>query len=247
MKEELIKIAQENLSSEEMSKIVKDRFMKAIEEAVNDAFQWGDVKRAIEGKIKEVMVPYIESYDFSRYLPKLDTVLTELVNSDHCTADKNMLNNFKCLFSDPDLKEMKITDIFEKWIEFCSKKIECDGLEINYDDGVSYDPIECSMRFVEGDNPSWSNFHTAKVIFENEHDKKLNTELHIMKWIASYNQEHSYTLSVHKDVMISSIRYLDDFEILLLQLSRAGTAIVIDSDFKEGFIYPEKLPEATFN
>ena len=82
MKEELLKIAQESLSSEEVEKIVKEKFAKALEDAVDSAFRWGDAKKALENKVKEVMVPYIENYDFSKYLLKLDTVLTELVNSE---------------------------------------------------------------------------------------------------------------------------------------------------------------------
>ena len=76
MKEELLKIAQESLSSEEVEVIVKEKFMKSLGSAIDDAFRWGDAKKAIENKVKEVMVPYIESYDFSEYLPKLDSVLT---------------------------------------------------------------------------------------------------------------------------------------------------------------------------
>ena len=30
----------------------------------------GDVEKAIRSKVTEVMVPYIEKYDFSEYLPK---------------------------------------------------------------------------------------------------------------------------------------------------------------------------------
>ena len=61
MKEELLKIAQESLSSEEVEVIVKEKFMKALGSAIDDAFRWGDAKKAIENKVKEVMVPYIES------------------------------------------------------------------------------------------------------------------------------------------------------------------------------------------
>ena len=64
MKEELLKIAQESLSSDEVSKIVKEKFMNALGGAIEDAFRWGDAKHAIEEKVKEVMVPYIESCYF---------------------------------------------------------------------------------------------------------------------------------------------------------------------------------------
>lgn len=92
MREELLKIAQESLSSDEVNQIVKEKFMKALGDAIEDTFRWGDAKDALKKKVTEVMVPYIENYDFSEYLPKLDSVLTELVNSDTCMGNKQILN-----------------------------------------------------------------------------------------------------------------------------------------------------------
>ena len=82
MKEELLKMAQECLSEEEVKEILKKKFKESIESAIGSAFRWGDAEKALKKKINDVMVPYIEKYDFSEYLPKLDTVLTEIVNSD---------------------------------------------------------------------------------------------------------------------------------------------------------------------
>ena len=146
MKEELLKIAQESLSSDEVKQIVKEKFHKALEDAIEGAFRWGDAKHALENKVKEVMVPYIENYDFSAYLPKLDSVLTELVNSDACMGNKQILENFKDLMTEPEQKEIKVTDLFRAWIKQCNKDIDTDDLEICYDDGVSYSCVDCEMR-----------------------------------------------------------------------------------------------------
>lgn len=56
MKEELLKIAQESLSSDEVSKIVKEKFMNALGGAIEDAFRWGDAKHAIEERMIIVIV-----------------------------------------------------------------------------------------------------------------------------------------------------------------------------------------------
>ena len=61
------------------------------------------------------MVPYIEKYDFSEYLPRLDTVLTEIVNSDACIENKKILENFKGLSIKQEEKEMEVTDLFDAW------------------------------------------------------------------------------------------------------------------------------------
>lgn len=247
MKEELLKIAQESLSSEEVEKIVKVKFMKALESAVDDAFLWGDAKRALENKVKEVMVPYIENYDFSAYLPKLDTVLTELVNSEACFANKRILENFKGLMTEPEQREIKLTDLFKSWIKWCEKVIDTDDLEICYDDSVSYCPVECEMRYEEEDKPSWSSMQRAVIIFENQHDEKLNVEIPISKWKWDSGREEPYTLTAFSDIKISSLRGLDEFQLLILRLARAGTAIIIDEEYYDDEIYPEKEPEATFS
>lgn len=247
MKEELLKIAQESLSSDEVSKIVKEKFMKALENAIENAFRWGDAKDAIEKKVKEVMVPYIESYDFSEYLPKLDSVLTEIVNSDLCIGNKEILNNFKNLMIEPTQKEIKLTDLFKAWIKQCEKDIDTDGLDIEYDDVVSYQSVDCEMRFELEDKPSWSSMQRAVITFENEHDEKLNVEIPVSKWIWDSGKEEPYTLSVYKDLTISSLRNLSEFDVLLLRLSRAGTAIIIDEEYDSSYILPGKEPEVSFS
>ena len=247
MKEELLKIAQESLSSDEVTEIVKEKFMKALGSAIEDAFRWGDAKHAIEDKVKEVMVPYIEQYDFSEYLPKLDSVLTEIVNSDFCIGNKKILENFEKLMLKPEQKEIKLTELFKAWVKQCEKDIDTDGLDIDYDDGVSYQSVDCEMRFELEDKPSWSSSQRAVITFENEHDEKLNIEIPVSKWIWNNGKEEPYTLSVYKDLMISSLRGLSEFDVLLLRLSRAGTAIIIDKESYDICICPEKEPEASFS
>jgi len=247
MKEELLKIAQESLTSDEVSQMVKEKFKKALGSAIEDAFRWGDAKKAIENKVKEAMVPYIESYDFTKYLPKLDSVLTELVNSDACLANKKILENFKDLMTEPEQKEIKVTDLFKEWIKWCSKDIDTDGLGIDYDDGVSYSSVDCEMRVEELDRPSWSSIQRAIITFENEHDEELNIEIPISKLVWDGGKEEPYLISTLSDVRISSLCRLNDFQLLLLRLGRAGTPVIIDKAYDTGEICPEKEPEASFS
>lgn len=247
MKEELLKIAQESLSDDEVAEIIKDKFKKALGDAVENAFRWGDAKKAIEKKVKEVMVPYIEKYDFSEYLPKLDSVLTELVNSDTCLGNKKILENFKELMTEPETTKIKLTDLFNAWIKKCEKDIDTDDLEICYDDGVSYCSVQCEMRFEKQDKPSWSSLRRAVIVFENEHDEKLNIEIPVSRWEWDSGKVEPWTLSISNDVRISSLWRLDDFQILLLRMERTGTEIIIDKDYDDNEIQPEKEPEASFS
>lgn len=246
MKDELLKIAQEVLTEEEVQEIVKEKFKEAFKNAVGEAFRWGDAERALKNKITEVMVPYIEKYDFTEFLPKLDTVLTEIVNSDGCMAEKQILENFKELMLEPEQKEIKVTDLFKAWIKQCEKDIDVDGLAICHEDGGYYASTECEMRFEELDKPSWSYLQRAIITFENDHDKDLNMQIQVSKYVSDYGKEDPYTISISSDIKISSLRRLSDFEVLLLRLERAGTAIVIDEEWDSSYIEPEKEPEATF-
>ena len=177
----------------------------------------------------------------------MDSVLTEIVNSDFCIGNKKILENFEKLMLEPEQKEIKLTDIFKAWVKQCEKDIDTDGLDIDYDDGVSYQSVDCEMCFELEDKPSWSSCQRAVITFENEHDEKLNVEIPVSKWIWNSGREEPYTLSVYKDLNISSLRGLSEFDVLLLRLSRAGTAIIIDKEYYDSCICPEKEPEASFS
>lgn len=247
MKDELLKIAQECMTDEEVKKIIKEKLLNAFSSAIEDSFRWGDLNKAIKEKVKDSMVPYIENYDFSEYLPKLDTVLTEIVNSDLFVGNKTVLKNFKNLMLEPQEKEMKITDLFKRWIKKCEKEIDTDGLEICYDDGISYCDVDCEMYVEIIDRPSWGCFERAIVVFKNEQDERLNKEISLISFVKSSEKKEPYTISISSDVCISSLRTLDEFEIYLLKLERTGTAILIDKEYEESFITPQEEPEATFS
>lgn len=247
MKEEILRIANEVLTEDEINGIVKEKFKKAVSDACESAFRWGDIKDTIEKKIKEAMVPYIESYDFSKFIPKLDTVLTDIVNSDNCIGEKKILENFRELMIEPEYKEIKLTDIFKAWIKQCEKEINTDGLEVSYDDEISYYPVECTMNLEIDEERTWSLFTHAIVTFENEHDEDLNYAFKINKYESKYGKKEEYKLFIKNDINISALRRLNDFELLLLRLERANTDIIIDKEYDDSEIFPEKEPEASFS
>ena len=98
------------------------------------------------------------------------------------------------------------------------------------------------MSVEELDKPSWSNVQRAVIMFENEHDESLNIEIPISKWVWDSGKEEPYTLSLENDLMISSLRNMCDFEILLMRLTRARTPIIIDKDYDTDDIFLEAEP-----
>lgn len=103
------------------------------------------------------------------------------------------------------------------------------------------------MRYEEENKPSWSSIQRAVIIFENEHDEKLNIEIPISKWVWDSGKEEPYTLNALGDMTISSLRRLDEFQLLLLRMGKARTAVIIDKEHEDGEIQPEKEPQATFS
>ena len=69
-----------------------------------------------------------------------------------------------------EVGEIKLTDLFKAWIKQCERDIDTDDLDIDYDDSVSYQSVECEMRFELEDKPSWSSKQRAVITFENEHE-----------------------------------------------------------------------------
>ena len=138
---------------------------------------------------------------------------------------------------------MKVTDLFDAWIAMCEKKISTTGLEVEFDDGPYYESVSCEMIIEERERSTWSSLHRAVIIFENEHDEGLNMEIPISKW----DFEKEYTLDSLGCVDIKSLRYLDEFDMLLLRLQRAGTKIIINEMEAGGEICPEEEPEASFS
>lgn len=65
-----------------VEKLIAEQFENGIANALDSLFRsYGDVTKIIEKKVKEVMVPYLESYDYSDYILKLDSVLVDVLQN----------------------------------------------------------------------------------------------------------------------------------------------------------------------
>ena len=72
-------VIQKQLQGDLVEKIVGEQLEKCVRNAVDSLFgNWGDCTKIVEEKIKEVMVPQLEKYDYSEHIVKLDEVLTQI-------------------------------------------------------------------------------------------------------------------------------------------------------------------------
>lgn len=227
-----------------VEKLVKEKLAKGIADALEDLFKWGDLKDIIKKQIKSVMIPYLENYDYSEYIMKLDSVLVDVLKNS-TLENKKLLGNFKELMSTEEMpKSIKLTKLFEKWMEYVAKEVDTKDLEVVYDDGVSYEPVKVSFQVEKESDRDWSSFENATLVFECEKDEEMNFMMRLSRWKKDKDEEYSIHYDAVRD--INSLRYLNEFQIFLMKMEQYGTKIEIDDDYGSDEVTPEKEPEPTY-
>lgn len=234
---------QKKLTDGSIEMIIEEKLTKCIGECMENMFRWsGPAKELIEEKLKATMVPAIERHDFNEYTVKLDAVLTEIVNSTSLQDNKKILDNFKELMIE-DEKDINLSVIFDKWASYVEKNVETDGLDIDYDDGVSYEHVHIEMDVEEVENCSKYGPDKKIVRFTCEHDEDMNLQFEIYK----YDFMKGYKVSGYGICNINALRNMNEMEILLMKLGRNSTKITVDEEYIEDDVRPEKEPEASFS
>lgn len=228
-----------------VERLISEELEKGIRKSLEELFGWrGDASKVIEEKIKSVMVPYLENYDYSKYITKLDSVLVEILKKS--TIDnKKMLENFKDLMTVEERKTIKVSEIFDIWKNHVAKRIDTSELEVVFDDGVSYEWPEVTLEVEYEEERSWSCFKYAKLVFECEKDEEMNLEIRLSRYENS--RDKGWNISYKNAHDISSLRRLDELEIFLMRLDQAGTKVEIDTEYESDEVEVEAEPEASFS
>lgn len=237
-------VIKQRLEDGTIEKLVDEQFQKGITNALENMFKsYGDVTKVIEKQIESVMVPYLESYDYSRYIVKLDSILTEVLEAS-TAENRQMLENFKELMTPFEEKTITATQLFEKWQKHVASNVETDGLDICYEDQPSYESVNVTLEVDEDENRSWSSFESANLIFECEHDEKMNYAIKLSRW--KNDRKGQWDIRHDRTSDISSLRYLDEFEVFLMKITQANVKLVLDTTYENDDVTPDKEPEATF-
>lgn len=222
---------------------------KKLEECVNKALDGifsyhGDGKRLIESKLSEVMIPVIEQHDFNKYLVKLDGLLTSIVNQTSIQDNKKILDNFKELMIEPQMKEIKLSEIFKKYCEHVAKNVDTSDLAAFHEYDQSYYENVTAKVDVEYIRSSWrtSKFEGCYVHFTCEQDSKLDCQLKLYK--GEDEDKWRILRGVGSSVEINSLRYLSSFEVFLSVIMRSYADIILDVECEyNDDIEPEEKPE----
>lgn len=239
LEERIAKAVEDKLSDGVVEKLVADAVEKALKESISEQFRYsGEAKKAINEKVKEVMAPAIEKVDLNDYVAKLDTVLTGIVNSTSLIDNKEILENFKELMTEPDKKMISLEDIFDEYVKYVSENIDTSDLEIDYDDRPTYQNVTASVETEEH-----GAGHYCDLIFNCEEDEKLKKVIHLYK-----NSHGSYSIfRLQDEVNLNSLRYTDSFDIFVMKLDRAFCKITDIKYIEDDEIEVEAKPEASWS
>lgn len=244
----IMSVLEEKLNDGTVDKIIEEKLKKGISEALDNVFGYrGEAKVAIESKIKEVMVPVIEKHDFNQYMVKLDSLLTEIVNSTNLADNKRILENFQSLLKEPEYKEIELSKVFEQYCEHVAKNVDTSNLEADCDDGEPYYENVTARMEVEHEDRSWfeSDFDNCTVKFTCDEDEDLNCQIKLYKYS---NKDKWYILRGDNAIDINSLRNVSNFEIFLSVLKRGFVNIILDTESEENDdIEPEERPEWSLN
>lgn len=236
-------VIEEKLVDGTVEKLVAEHLEKGVTKALESLFSsYGDVTKVIEKQIKSVMVPYLEKYDYSTYISKLDSVLIEVLQNS-ALENKKLLENFKGLMIPIEDGDIKVTDVFGKWKEYVANNVETDELEIDYDDYPSYEFVEVTFTTEYGEGRDWTKYEQAIIFFECEHDETMNIKIPIHRF-SDINT--NWTIDYKSSSDINTLRNLNEFEVYLMKLTQGYGKLVLDSEFERDEVRPEKEPEAHF-
>lgn len=234
----------EKLNDGTVEKLIEQYIEKAVSQSLDGIFGYsGSGRKMIQSKLDEVMVPVIENHDFNKYIVKLDSVLTEIINNTNLKDNKDILENFKGLMKEPNKEEINLSEIFEEYKKYVAANVDTSELEAHCEDGEPYyDHVTATME-VEYEDKGWfaSSFDDCTVKFTCDEDDTLNAQIKLYK----RTDESRWSFRFGQDMIdINSLRYTNEFSVFIATLNREFVKIVMDTEMEgDDDIEPDDKPE----
>lgn len=181
---EIIAMTQELLTSGEIEQIIRRELLKGFERGIESAFKWGSLKDAIEKRITDTMVPYIEKYDMSHHLLKLDEILAELVEASAIDGHRKLLENFRTIMREPENPVITLEELFKRYCKHVEEDVDTSELEVDTDDEPTYEYVTALAEIVPDDRP-WhfdSSYKTAMLYLHIEDSEDLHYAIRLSKF-----------------------------------------------------------------
>lgn len=237
-------VVSSKLNDGTVERLIEQKLEEVIKKSLDDVFGYcGEGKKLFDKKLNETIVPVIEKHDFNQYLVKLDEVLTSIVNQTTLADNKRILDSFKECLTEPQKKEIKLSEIFEKYRQHVADNVSTDDLEACCDDGEPYYECVTANMEVEHEDKGWfvSKYDDCYVRFTCEEDKDLNCQIKLYK---GTDEKEWKILRGINGIEINSLRNLSRFEIFLSVIERSYTKIILDTENEYADdIEPTEKPE----
>ncbi len=240
MKEIIEKVLEEKMNDGTVEKIIGEKLDKMLSSTMDDMLGWNSpIKKALEEKLKPIMLNAVEKSNVSDYAVKVTALLNDLLKNTQLTSYKNSIKNLKG-FLDIDVtygQKVKLSDIFEKYCEFIEKdaftESDFESTEINRDDGVKNVWVECYMQAEKKEEGYFTQ--TKKYSVELSNQKSDEPKSRFRKTAFNFEIRHSsYDSKNHiglgLDVSIDEIHHLPAFVLYLIKLSNNYADIEIDTE-----------------
>lgn len=246
-KEEIIRITNEVLESGELEETFRANLLHAFEESFSGALRYGDLKKAIENRINEVMVPYVEKYDIGAYVTKLDEILSQLLRESAVADNRKILENFSRIMGTEAKKVITLEELFDEYNKHVAADVNTDDLEIDYDDGVSYQYVTTCAEIVESEKPYsfGSSFEHAMLYLHIEASEDLSYPIRLSRW--EFDRDKEWYISFDIEPSLPALSNMNSFEAYLHALDHARTKLTFDKSELWDSIKPDAEPEATFS
>ena len=241
--ERVAKTVSDKMNDGTVEKLVADAAEKALKKSIDEQFQWnGEAKKIIDEKVKAVMTEAIEHIDLNEYTVKLDTVLTEIINSTNLVDNKEILGNFKELMIEPDKDVISLKDIFEKYKEYVSESVDTSKLEVYTDDEPRYQNVTADVTVEMRDSMFGRRY--CDLLFKCYEDENLTKKIHLHE---SRLHGRFRITSFRGEIDLNSLRYIDKFDIFMMRLDRAFCDITDIMEMYDDDVEVEAEPEASWN
>jgi len=225
----------EKLENGDIENIVDKKINELVEGCLDDLFKWnGTVKQEFKNKLSDVMLTSIIEGDFSEYVTKIRAIFTKALQETALPEYEKFVNALQyALGSSAEKQTVKLSEIFKKYCEIvASQTIGENDLYEELDPNEECVSVTCSCELEE----EGMYYKTKKVHFKVDvEDNEISTCSLLSDYnltitlLDSYRSERCHVV-LDKLENIKDFKYLNDFQLYLLQLQSTFAEVEIDSD-----------------
>ncbi|KRL02499.1 hypothetical protein [Liquorilactobacillus capillatus] len=218
------------LASQEVTKKIENAVKKATDDVIEDLFTsyQSPVKEIIDKNLRSGLLKQMKNTDYSQSVVSLELLVRQVIKQ-ASAENNNTLKRFKdwATFEPPE--KVKTSEIFGRYLKFVEENIDTSELEVEFDDGPSFDGGVVNMEIESCDTSS-------KVKLTCEKDDSLDREFEI------FNFNNTVWLREGSP----SLRMVDEFEFWLRNIEANQVRIEIDETDAEEDVEVQEEPEPNY-